>query len=86
MKTTGVVENSGHCIYSIGVKLFFYCLSLFHLVFYIYMFVCVILFFLLPSYLSTHASAISGNNGRCKKALSKVRNNLDVGKTGFDYH
>ena len=36
MKTAGVVENSGHCIHSIGLRHFLNCLSLFHLVFYIY--------------------------------------------------
>ena len=36
MKTAGVVKNSGHCIYSIGLKCFSNCLSLFHLVFYVY--------------------------------------------------
>ena len=36
MKTAGVIENSGHCIYSIGLKYFRNCLSLFHLVFFIY--------------------------------------------------
>ena len=35
MKTADVVENSGHCIYSIGLN----CLSLFHLVFYIYIYI-----------------------------------------------
>ena len=35
MKTAGVVENSGHCIYSIGLRCFWNCLSLFHLVFYL---------------------------------------------------
>ena len=35
MKTAGVVENSEHCIYSIGLKCFLNCLSLFHLVFYL---------------------------------------------------
>ena len=35
MKTAGVVENSGHCIYSTGLKCFLNCLSLFHLVFYL---------------------------------------------------
>ena len=35
MKTTGVVENSGHCIYCIGLKCFLNCLSLFHLVIYL---------------------------------------------------
>ena len=35
MKTAGVVENSGHCIYSIGLRCFLNCLSLFHLVFYV---------------------------------------------------
>ena len=39
MKTAGVVENSGHCIYSIGLKCFLNCLSLFHLVFYIYIYI-----------------------------------------------
>ena len=34
MKTAGVVENSGYCIYSIGLKCFRNCLLLFHLVFY----------------------------------------------------
>ena len=33
MKTAGVVENSGHCTYSNGLKCFGNCLSLFHLVF-----------------------------------------------------
>ena len=36
MKTAGVVANSGHCIYSIGLRCFLNCLSLFHLVIYIY--------------------------------------------------
>ena len=35
MKTAGVVKNSGHCIYSIGLKCFGNCLSLFHLVSYL---------------------------------------------------
>ena len=35
MKTTGVVENAGHCIYSIGLKCFWNCFSLFHLVIYL---------------------------------------------------
>ena len=35
MKTAGVVRNSGHCIYSIGLKYFLNCLSLFHLVYYL---------------------------------------------------
>ena len=35
MKTAGVVENSGHCIYSIGLKCFGNCPSLFQLVFYL---------------------------------------------------
>ena len=35
MKTAGVVENSGHCIYSIGLMCFFNYLSLFHLVLYL---------------------------------------------------
>ena len=39
MKTAGVVDNSGHCIYSIGLKCFWNCLSLFHLVFYIYIYI-----------------------------------------------
>ena len=33
MKAAGVVENSGRCIYSIGLMCFLNCLSLFHLVF-----------------------------------------------------
>ena len=37
MKTADVVENSGHCIYSIELKCFGNCLSLLHLLFYIYM-------------------------------------------------
>ena len=41
MMTAGVVENSGHCIYSIGLKCFLNCLSLFHLVIYIYIYICV---------------------------------------------
>ena len=40
-KTAGVVENYGHCIYSIGLKCFRNCLSLFHLVFYIYIYIYV---------------------------------------------
>ena len=35
MKTAGVVEISGHCIYSIGSMCFLNCFSLFHLVFYL---------------------------------------------------
>ena len=39
MKTAGVVENSGHCMYSIGSRCFLNCLSLFHVVFYIYIYI-----------------------------------------------
>ena len=39
VKIAGVVENSGHCIYSIGLKFFLNCFSLFHLVIYIYIYV-----------------------------------------------
>ena len=35
MKTAGVVENYGHCIYSIRLMCFRNCLSLFQLVFYL---------------------------------------------------
>ena len=35
MKTAGVVEYSGHCIYSIGLKCFWNCFWLFHLVIYL---------------------------------------------------
>ena len=35
MKTADVVTNSGHCIYSIGLKCFGNYLSLLHLVFYL---------------------------------------------------
>ena len=42
MKTARVVENSGHCIYSIGLKCFLNCLSLFHLVFYVYIYMLYI--------------------------------------------
>ena len=35
MKTAGVVENSGHCMYSIGLRCFLNCLSLLHLVLYV---------------------------------------------------
>ena len=35
VKTAGVVVNSGHCIYSIGLTCFLNYLSLFHLVFYL---------------------------------------------------
>ena len=38
MKTAGVVKNSGHCISSIGLRCFLNCLSLFHVVFYIYIY------------------------------------------------
>ena len=41
MTTAGVVENSGHCIHSIGLKCFRNCLSLFHLVFYIYIYIYI---------------------------------------------
>ena len=37
MKTAGVVTNSGHCLYSIGLNFF----SLFHLVIYIYIYIVV---------------------------------------------
>ena len=33
--TASVVRNCGHCIYSIGLKCFLCCLSLFHLLFYL---------------------------------------------------
>ena len=36
MKTADVVKNSGHCIYSIGLKCFLSCFLLFHLVIYAY--------------------------------------------------
>ena len=39
MKTARVDENSGDCIYSIGLKSFLNCLSVFHLVFYIYIYI-----------------------------------------------
>ena len=43
MKTAGVVENSGHCTYSIGLKSLWNCLSLFHLLFlYIYTYIFII--------------------------------------------
>ena len=42
MKTAGVVENYGHCIYSIGSKCFPNCHSLFHLVFYIYIYIYIL--------------------------------------------
>ena len=35
MKTAGVVENSGHCIYSIGLKCLYTCVSLYHLLIYL---------------------------------------------------
>ena len=35
MKTTGVIKNSGHCIYSIGLRCFLDYLSLLHLVSYL---------------------------------------------------
>ena len=38
MKAAGGVKNSGHCIYSIGLKCFLNCLSVFHLVFHIYIY------------------------------------------------
>ena len=36
MKTAGVVENSGHCTYSIVLRCFLNCLSLLHLVFHLF--------------------------------------------------
>ena len=39
MKTAGVVINSAHCVYSIGLKYFCCCLSPFHLVIYIYIYI-----------------------------------------------
>ena len=41
MKTAGVVENSGHCTYSIGLKCFWNCLSLFNLVFLFYIYIYI---------------------------------------------
>ena len=41
MKTAGVIENSGHCIYSIGLKCFLNCFSLFYLVIYIYIYIYI---------------------------------------------
>ena len=38
MKTAGVVENSEHCIYSIGLKCFWNWLSLYHLVLCLYIY------------------------------------------------
>ena len=45
MKTANVAENSGHCIYSIGLMCFLNCLSLLHLVIctYIYIYICILL-------------------------------------------
>ena len=41
MKTAGVEKNSGHCIYSIGRKCVLDYFSLFHLVIYIYIHICI---------------------------------------------
>ena len=35
MKTAGVVENSGHCIYSTGLMCLWTCVSLFHMLIYL---------------------------------------------------
>ena len=37
-KTAGAVKNSGHCLYSIGLKCFLNCFSLLHLVIHIYIY------------------------------------------------
>ena len=37
MMTAGVVRNSGHCMYSIGLKCLLACISLFNLLSYLYM-------------------------------------------------
>ena len=41
VKTAGVVENSGHCIYSIGLKCHRTYALLFHLLIYRYIYICV---------------------------------------------
>ena len=50
MKTAGVVENFGHCTYSIELKCFWNCLSLFHLV-YLFYFIILLFYFILFYYL-----------------------------------
>ena len=54
MKTAGVVENSGHCTYSIGLKCFLNCLSLFHLVFYIYIHIYIHIYIYIYIYIYIH--------------------------------
>ena len=47
MTTAGVVEDSGHCTYSIGLSCFLNCHSLFHLVIYIYIYMHIHTYILL---------------------------------------
>ena len=42
MKTAGVVRNSGHFMFSIGLRCFLICLSLFHFVLYMYIYIYII--------------------------------------------
>ena len=46
MKTAGVVENSGHWIYSFGLRCFLNCFSLFDLVIYIYIYMYIMYIFI----------------------------------------
>ena len=39
MKTAGVIKNSGHCVYSIGLMCFWNCPSLLQLVLYVYIYI-----------------------------------------------
>ena len=70
MKTAGVVENSGHCIYSIGLKCFLNCLLLFHLVFYIHIYIYIYNNIVMTSLY--HESVIIYRNQHVELALSYV--------------
>ena len=60
MKTAGVVENSWHCVYSIGLKCFWNCLSLFHLVFHLCPYLYIYIYQHLYIYISTASTASRG--------------------------
>ena len=57
-----MVENSGHCIYSIGLKCFLNCLSLFHLVFYTYIYIDIYMYmYIYNVYIYIHVIVSDGH-------------------------